>query len=89
MVEGDIRALAQEAGPRAIKRLIALMDDDSPRIAVIACQAVLDRAYGKPGQSSELPDGSSLPSLIRIEFVGPREPKTVNANGHALEFIEP
>ncbi len=42
-----MRALAQKAGPRAIKRLIELIENDSPRIAVIACQAVLDRALGK------------------------------------------
>jgi hypothetical protein len=68
-VEGAVRALAQKAGLRAIKRLIELIESDSPRVAVTACQAILDRAYGKPRQSIEPPDDSNFPSLIRVEFV--------------------
>ena len=53
-IEGDVRALAQEHGPEAMMRLVGLMSDENPRVAVVACQAVLDRAYGKAPQSVEM-----------------------------------
>jgi hypothetical protein len=44
----NIAAIAREAGNDAIQRLVALMSDDNPRIALDACVHVLDRAVGKP-----------------------------------------
>jgi hypothetical protein len=34
----------------------------------VMCQAVLDRAYGKPHQSIDMPQ-DAFPGLIRVEFV--------------------
>ena len=42
--------LARDASPRAIGRLIELVDCDEPRVAIAAANSVLDRAYGKPTQ---------------------------------------
>ncbi len=67
-VEGDIRKLAQSYGKAALMRLVELIDSDEPRVSVTAAQAVLDRAYGKPPQSIDLPSGLG-PTLIRVEFV--------------------
>jgi hypothetical protein len=49
-VVAEIRALAQEHGPKAITRLVELCGSKDERVAVAACQALLDRAYGKPSQ---------------------------------------
>jgi hypothetical protein len=40
--------LARQASPYAIQRLIALMDSEDERVAAVACNAILDRAFGKP-----------------------------------------
>jgi hypothetical protein len=40
--------LAREAAPEAICRLIELMHDDDTRVATIAANSVLERAFGKP-----------------------------------------
>lgn len=45
----DVRALARQHGSAAFEKLVAFMDHADPRVAVRACEAVLDRAYGKPG----------------------------------------
>lgn len=42
--------LARDASPRAIGRLIELMESDQPRAAIAACNSILERAYGKPVQ---------------------------------------
>jgi len=42
--------LAREASPRAIGRLIELIEHKDGRIAHAAATSVLDRAYGKPTQ---------------------------------------
>jgi len=44
----EVETLAREAAPEAIRRLIALMDTGEGRIAIAACNAILDRAVGKP-----------------------------------------
>lgn len=49
----EVRELAKEHGPAAIKRLVKLMASDNERTAVAACQALLDRGYGKPHASVE------------------------------------
>ena len=53
-VEGEVRELAQRYGRAAIERLVELMNSENERVAVVAAQAVLDRAYGKPPQSLQL-----------------------------------
>jgi hypothetical protein len=41
-------SLARKASPDAMRKLIAKMDSDDERVAVIAMQGVLERAWGKP-----------------------------------------
>jgi hypothetical protein len=45
---GEAITLAQQAAPDAVRRLIALMESEDERVAVVACNAILDRAFGKP-----------------------------------------
>src|SRR3977135_3601664 len=41
-------SLARQAAPGAVRRLVALMDSNDERVAVVACNSILDRALGKP-----------------------------------------
>ena len=43
-----IAGLLAKAGPRAMERLVELIESDDERIALLAAKEVLDRAYGKP-----------------------------------------
>jgi hypothetical protein len=45
---GETLRLARRAAPDAIRRLIELMSSDDERVAAVACNAILDRAFGKP-----------------------------------------
>lgn len=45
---GETVRLAREAAPDAIRRLIELMGSQDERVAAVACNAILDRAFGKP-----------------------------------------
>ena len=47
----EVRELAQKHGPAAIQRLVTLMSSDNERTAVAACEAILNRGYGRPAQS--------------------------------------
>ena len=49
-----MRKLAQKHGRAALERLVELMKSENERVAVVAAQAILDRAYGKPPQSLQL-----------------------------------
>ena len=46
---GQAVRLAQQAAPYAVHRLIALMDSEDERVAAVACNSILDRAFGRPG----------------------------------------
>ncbi len=50
----EVRELAKKHGPAAIKRLAKLMTSENERTAVAACEAVLNRGYGRPPQSVTL-----------------------------------
>jgi hypothetical protein len=49
--EREVLQLARDASPAAIRRLVELMDCDSPRAAIAAANSILDRAFGKPAQT--------------------------------------
>ncbi len=47
----EVRELAKKHGPAAIERLVTLMSSENERTAVAACEAILNRGYGRPAQS--------------------------------------
>lgn len=64
----EIREALQAGSLAAAQRLVALVADPDPRIALAASVAVLDRVLGKPAQALEVtagePDWSGfLPAL--------------------------
>jgi hypothetical protein len=72
-LEGDVRTLAQKHSRAVLERLIELTKSDNERVAVVACQAVLDRALGKPPQGIHFQgNGGAMPG-VRIEFVKPTD----------------
>jgi hypothetical protein len=48
-----VQEMAREHGPRALARVVELIDSDDERIALAASQEILNRAYGRPLQSVE------------------------------------
>ncbi len=50
----EVRELAKKHGPAEIRRLAKLMASENERTAVAACEAVLNRGYGRPAQSLTL-----------------------------------
>ena len=49
-----IRDLAQMRAPEAFERVLELTKSTDERVALAACQEVLNRAYGKPMQAHEV-----------------------------------
>lgn len=49
-----IRELAQAEVPEVFRRVIALTRSEDERVALAACQEVLNRAYGKPEQAHKV-----------------------------------
>jgi hypothetical protein len=62
-VYGDALKLARQAAPDAIRRLIELTQSEDERVAIVACNAILDRAFGKVKPATEDKD----PEVARIE----------------------
>lgn len=67
-VPSVVLELARKAAPDAIKKLIELIKCDEPKVALQASNAILDRAYGKPVQATEIsgPGGGSLEVIVNI-----------------------
>jgi hypothetical protein len=66
---GQAVRLARQAAPYAVHRLIQLMDSEDPRVATVACNAILDRGLGKPGPVKEEKDDleARLANMTREE----------------------
>jgi hypothetical protein len=64
---GQAMKLARQAAPRAVQRLIELMDSEDERVAAVACNSILDRAFGKPGLAKDEKDdmGARLANMTR------------------------
>lgn len=48
--EREVMDLARDASPRAMGRLIELVENEDARVSIQAANSVLDRAFGKPTQ---------------------------------------
>lgn len=71
----EARKLAREKSKDAIERLVELMQSENHRVALEACNAVLDRALGKPVTTADVhvstPGGefASLPAEQRRQLL--------------------
>jgi hypothetical protein len=71
---GEAMKLARAAAPKALDRLIELIDSTDERVAVVASNGVLDRAFGKPGPAKEEKDDfkarlGNMTREERLEFM--------------------
>src|SRR5271170_6968489 len=64
---GEAMRLARQAAPAAVQRLIDLMRSEDERVAAVACNAILDRAFGKPTEFT-LPVEDSFDQLSDEEL---------------------
>ena len=69
--DNEIKKLAKEHSREALERLVYWMTSEDPKASVPACNAILDRGYGKPAQAITGPDGEKLIEAIQITFVNP------------------
>ncbi len=82
----EAERLAREKSPRAITRLAEIMESADEKAAVSACNAILDRALGKPVQAItaevEHKGDVSTGELVRAELrrlLAPLAARTVDA----------
>lgn len=66
--EMEVIQLAREASPRAIGRLIELVESKDERVAIAASTAVIERGFGKPTQPlAGDPDNPLFPEAPSVE----------------------
>jgi hypothetical protein len=53
----EAQRICREASPQAARRMVELMNSDDPRVALLAADKVLERAWGKP---KEVPEEAML-----------------------------
>jgi hypothetical protein len=66
---GETVKLAHQAAPDAIRRLIELTRSEDERVAAVACNSILDRAFGKPKIGGEEKDDL----VARLKAMTPEE----------------
>lgn len=66
----EVKALARQHSKAALLRLVEWMSSDNPKASVSACNALLDRGFGKPAQAI-IGGGENDPPIqvARIELV--------------------
>lgn len=73
-VDPDVRAMARRHAPEAFARLVEFMAHPRPDVALRACEAVLDRAYGHAAFLGE--PGRETVTGVRFVFTSSEaEPK--------------
>ena len=69
----EVLALAREASPAAMRKLIKMIDHRNPRIAVVAAKEVLERAWGKVKDADPAvtdPEAAERKAKMRAEVIG-------------------
>ena len=69
-VVAEIRQLAQESGLEAFNRVVELTRSKEERVALAACQEILNRAYGKPEQAHKVEGNGLGPTVIVVKDRG-------------------
>lgn len=69
----EVLALAREASPKAMAKLVKLIDHRNPRVAVVAAKEVLERAWGRvkdvdPAAGTD-PDAAERKAKMRAEVI--------------------
>lgn len=64
-VPDEVKAVLEEAGPDAAKKLVELMTCGSPKVELAAAIAVLERLLGKPALAVTGADGGPLEIVVR------------------------
>lgn len=63
----DATELARQHAARAIERLAKIMNGDDDRLAAAACNAILERAFGRPPSAVER-DRRAEPMEITVRW---------------------
>ena len=63
----DIRALARKGTKRAVSRLMELIESPDEKIALAACNSLIDRAYGPPRAPED--DEQAHKGAVNIQVV--------------------
>jgi hypothetical protein len=63
--------LAREASPAAMRKLIGKMDSSDERVALLAIQAVIERAWGRPKEVN--PNDASPRTTLDLSRLSPAE----------------
>ncbi len=66
----QVKELAREHTPEAIKTLAKWMKSNNPKAAVASAIALLDRAWGKPSQQIDLGNANDKPLKFTLS-IGP------------------
>ena len=83
---GEVLRLARSLSLRAVERLGELLESPDERVAVIACNAILDRAHGKPRQVDETK--SDLEARLAAMTPEQRHARLLELHAKAAKFIE-
>lgn len=67
-IAGEIKALARQHGPEAFRRVLELLKSDDERVAFVAAQEILNRAYGKPTQYLDVTERKDISDLTDDEL---------------------
>lgn len=62
----EVQQLARESAPAALTKLVALMGSPDERVAIIAANSVLDRAFGKPKEQKADDSQQVRPNLSAL-----------------------
>ena len=63
----EARRLAREGSARAICRLVELVDSSDERVAAIAAQAVLERAFGSARRAAGADDAAGQINISQVD----------------------
>jgi len=87
----ELKELAREHTKFVIERLFHWAQSDDGRVSVAACNALLDRGYGKPMQALEHSgaDVEPLTHILTVELVTAKpEPEVVTARPSKAQVMQ-
>lgn len=78
-IDPEAKEILKAATPRAARRLVEMIDSKSEKIAIVACNSILDRILGKPEAVSKVELSGENQPVVLFRWMTDKEASTITA----------
>lgn len=86
-IDPEVKEILRAATPKAARRLVEMIDSKSEKIALAACNSILDRILGKPEAVSKVELSGQNQPVVLFRWMTDKEASTTNTQNAEINSL--